>query len=75
MKMIVQVGGSTFTATLEENEGVDALVEMLEQDPLTIQMRDYSGFEKWGLWERTFLPVTGRSRYSPGILCCIRATR
>ena len=46
MQMNVQVGGSTFTATLEENEAVDALVEMMEQGPVTIQMSDYSGFEK-----------------------------
>ena len=59
MKMIVQVGGSTFTAILEENEGVDALVEMLEQDPLTIQMRDYSGFEKVGPLG-TDLPASNR---------------
>ena len=48
MKMNVQVGGSTFTATLEKNEAVDALVEMMEQGPVTIQMSDYSGFEKVG---------------------------
>ena len=48
MQMNVQVGGSTFTATLEENEAVDALVEMMGQGPVTIQMSDYSGFEKVG---------------------------
>ena len=48
MKMHVQVSGSTFTATLEENAAVEALVEMMEQGPVTIQMRDYSGFEKVG---------------------------
>ena len=48
MQLDVQVGGSTFTATLEENEAVDALVEMMEQGPVTIQMSDYSGFEKVG---------------------------
>ena len=48
MQVNVQVGGSTFTATLEENEAVDALVEMMEQGPVTIQMSDYSGFEKVG---------------------------
>lgn len=48
MQMNVQVGGSNFTATLEENEAVDALVEMMEQGPVTIQMSDYSGFEKVG---------------------------
>lgn len=48
MKMFVQVGGSTFSAALEENAAVDALVEKLEQEPLTIQMREYAGFEKVG---------------------------
>lgn len=48
MQMNVQVGGSAFTATLEENQAVDALVEMMEQGPVTIQMSDYSGFEKVG---------------------------
>ena len=48
MQMNVQVGGSTFTATLEENEAVDALVDMMEQGSVTIQMSDYSGFEKVG---------------------------
>lgn len=48
MQMNVQVGGSTFTATLEENTAVDALVDMMEQGSVTIQMSDYSGFEKVG---------------------------
>ena len=48
MQMKVQVGGSTFTAALEENEAVDALVDMMEQGSVTIQMSDYSGFEKVG---------------------------
>lgn len=48
MQMNVQVGGSTFTATLEENAAADALVDMMEQGPVTIQMSDYSGFEKVG---------------------------
>lgn len=48
IQMKVQVGGSTFTAALEENEAVDALVDMMEQGPVTIQMSDYSGFEKVG---------------------------
>ncbi len=48
MQMNVQVGGSTFTATLEENAAVDALVDMMEQGSVTIQMSDYSGFEKVG---------------------------
>ena len=48
MKMTVQVGESTFTATLEDNAAVDALVAMMEHGPVTIQMSDYAGFEKVG---------------------------
>lgn len=59
MKMSVQVGGSTFTAALEENAAVDALVEMMENGPVTIQMRDYSGFEKVGPLGQS-LPASNR---------------
>lgn len=48
MKMNVQIGASVFTATLEDNAAVDALVEMMEEAPVTIQMSDYAGFEKVG---------------------------
>lgn len=46
--MKVQIGDSVFTATLEENEAVNALVEMMEAAPVVIEMSDYSGFEKVG---------------------------
>ena len=59
MQMNVQIGGSNFTATLEENEAVDALVNMMEQGPVTIQMSDYSGFEKVGPLG-TSLPASNR---------------
>ncbi len=48
MNMKVQVGSSTFTAALEDNEAAAALVEMMRREPVTIEMRDYSGFEKVG---------------------------
>ena len=48
MKMNVQIGEATFTASLLENEAVDALKEMMEEAPVVIQMSDYSGFEKVG---------------------------
>lgn len=48
MKMKVQVGDSTFTAILENNAAVDALVKMMEEEPVVIQMSDYAGFEKVG---------------------------
>ena len=46
--MNVQVGDVVFSATLEENEAVSALVEMMQESPVVIQMSDYSGFEKVG---------------------------
>ncbi len=46
--MNVQVGDVVFSATLEENEAVSALLEMMQESPVVIQMRDYSGFEKVG---------------------------
>lgn len=46
MKMNVQVGGTTFTATLEQNAAVDALVDMMRDNPVVLQMSDYAGFEK-----------------------------
>lgn len=48
MELLIEVGGSTFTAALEDNEAVTALVEMLKDEPIVIEMDDYSGFEKVG---------------------------
>lgn len=46
--MNVQIGSSTFTATLEDNTAVDSFVRMMQTAPVVIQMNDYSGFEKVG---------------------------
>ena len=46
--MKVQVGDVVFSATLEENEAVSALVEMMRESTVVVQMSDYSGFEKVG---------------------------
>ena len=48
MNMNVQVGDAVFSATLEENEAVTMFVEMMWENPVVIQMSDYSGFEKVG---------------------------
>lgn len=48
VNMNVQVGDMVFSATLEENEALSALVEMMQERPVVIQMSDYSGFEKVG---------------------------
>lgn len=47
-KMTLQIGNSSFTATLEHNAAVDAFVEMMRDAPVSISMSDYSGFEKVG---------------------------
>lgn len=59
MKMNVQVETSTFTATLESNEAVNALIEMMESGSVTIRMSDYAGFEKVGALG-TSLPANDR---------------
>ncbi len=48
MNMKVQVGDTIFSATLEEDVAVSALVEMMRESPVVLQMNDYSGFEKVG---------------------------
>lgn len=48
MKMVVTVNGRDFMATLEENNAVDALVEMMEDGSITLSLHDYAGFEKVG---------------------------
>ena len=46
MKMKIQVGDTTFTATLAENSSVDALKELMAEGPLTLNMSDYGNMEK-----------------------------
>ncbi|MDE6740582.1 MAG: hypothetical protein K2K07_15975 [Lachnospiraceae bacterium] len=46
MKMKVQIGESVFTATLAENSSVDALRELMADEPLTLNMSDYANMEK-----------------------------
>ena len=48
MKMYVQIGNVTFTATLEDNDATRELTEMMSQGPVSIDMSDYGSFEKVG---------------------------
>lgn len=47
-KMIVEIGSSSFTATLAENEAAQAFAAHLQDEPLIVSMSDYAGFEKSG---------------------------
>ncbi|MEY8392660.1 cyclophilin-like fold protein [Lachnospiraceae bacterium 45-W7] len=48
MRLNLQAGNQIFTATLEDNVAADAFVSMMEEEPVVIQMSDYSGVEKVG---------------------------
>ena len=59
MKMKMEINGFSFTATLAENAAVDALVDWLEEGPVTLELSDYAGFEKVGPLGRS-LPASDR---------------
>jgi len=46
MKLNIQVGDTTFTATLAANSSVEALKSLMADGPLTLDMSDYAGMEK-----------------------------
>lgn len=48
MKLNILVGEQQLSATLVDNSSTEALKEMLKEGPLTIEMSDYSNFEKVG---------------------------
>lgn len=48
MRISVTIGQTRLFAMLEENSATTALVEKLQKAPVTIEMKDYGGFEKVG---------------------------
>lgn len=44
----IQIGNRVLSAKLDDNTSVDALKELLAEEPLTIEMSDYGSFEKVG---------------------------
>ncbi len=53
MKVNISINGKVFIATLEDNEAAKELYEIIKTDGLTVEMSDYSGFEKVGSLGRT----------------------
>lgn len=47
-KLVFTIGETRLTASLAENDATKALVEKIKQNPVTIDMRDYGGWEKVG---------------------------
>ena len=66
MKMNVQIGTYTFTAALEDNAAVQELVEMMQAEPVTIHMSDYSGFEKVGPLGRSLTTSNSQTTTAAG---------
>lgn len=66
MKMNVQVGDYIFTATLENNEAVEELLDMMKEGPVTIEMDDYSGFEKVGSLGRSLTTSNSQTTTTAG---------
>ena len=66
MKMNVQIGNTSFTATLEENTATQELIEMMKLGPVTINMDDYSGFEKVGPLGRSLTTDNSQTTTYPG---------
>ncbi len=46
--LTLKIGGTTVSVDWEENESVAALAELVKDEPLTIQMSMYGGFEQVG---------------------------
>ena len=47
-KIVFTIGESELSATLVDNAATRALVEKLKENPVTVQMEDYGGWEKVG---------------------------
>lgn len=47
-KMTIQIGDTALTAVLADNDAARALLALLEEGPLTIEMEDYGSMEKVG---------------------------
>ena len=48
MTMNIQIGNHVLTATLVQNSSTEALIEMLSEGSVTIEMSDYASMEKVG---------------------------
>lgn len=48
VKIKITVNDTTLTAIPEENSSAKAFIELLREEPVTIQMSDYAGMEKVG---------------------------
>lgn len=64
----IETNGTTFPATLKDNVSTRALVNLLKEGPLTINMNDYAGMEKVGPIGTTMPQCNKRLTTQPGDL-------
>ncbi len=65
-KISIEVNGYTLTATLEDNTSAEALVELLGEGSITVETRDYGGFEKVGALPQSLPQNDTEITTSPG---------
>lgn len=72
MRINVKIGNEMFTAVMEDNKAAEEFVEMLKEAPVSVEMRDYSGFEKVGSLGRSLTASDSRLTTEPGdiVLYC-----
>lgn len=56
----IEVNGYTLTATLADNDSAKALAELMKDEPLTLELREYGSFEKVGALPQS-LPANDES--------------
>lgn len=66
MKINVQIGNTAFTATLENTVAAREFAEMMRSAPISINMSDYSGFEKVGSLGRSLTSDNRQTATSAG---------
>lgn len=66
MKIKINVNGNTFSATLEDNAAAKEFYEIIKTEGLTVEMSDYSGFEKVGSLGRTLSANDVQTRTKSG---------
>ena len=64
----IEANGTTLTATLKDNVSTRALVNLLKEEPLTINMNDYARMEKVGPIGTTLPQCNERLTTQPGDL-------
>lgn len=64
--LYVQIGDTTLTAAPADTEAADALMELLEDGPVTVQVENYGGFEKVGTLPQALARQDTRITTRPG---------